>query len=444
MTSSNQRAAKPPNSPTVIDVLENALGDLSDKRVAALGTAELDDLADAVNAFYESWQTPALRTDEVRFYSGGWIAGNFDTESARQYLYTSLLYAPSVIVHDPIAEWFYRERDSLRSPPGIRGARGGIQVQGAEPQLLQGSGYHAFRDQPESSRAFLTRTIGALSPLPPLIRQGIVVPIPLWQLVRQREEAILAAVRHDVRDEAFAELITGATEAPPRTDHIRGAEVTPQGGVAPSDSLRAVIQNPSYFLNKILAIAEATASRYVPPAAIDAALLEHRVRGLAEELRRRDVDLQVVAGLAAADLPFLGSLEPAKIAAIRRDEAAFEDWRAELRTTVRTIESNPSQGDTFASEAREVINDALIPRAREVERAVSRSGAMKAAAKDQAISLGIGVAAVTGAAIVVGAPVAPAALAGLGISAVGRWVYSSLFGRAPSGTHGVLATLIRK
>jgi hypothetical protein len=148
--------------------------------------------------------------------------------------------------------------------------------------------------------------------------------------------------------------------------------------------------------------------------------------------------------MVAADLPFLGSLDPAKIAAIRRDEAAFEDWRAGLRMTVRAIESHLSQGDAFESEAREVINDALRPRIREVERAVSRSRLMKVAAKDQAIALGIGVAAVTGAAIAIGAPVAPAALAGLGISAVGRWVYSSLFGHTPSGTHGILATLIRK
>jgi hypothetical protein len=428
----------------VIDVLENALGDLSGERVGSLGVPELDELAEAVNSFYESWRTPALGTDEVRFYSGGWIAGNLELESARQYLYTSLLYAPSVIVHDPIAEWFYPERDSLRSPPRIRAARGGMQVQGAEPELLRSDGYRVFRDQPERSRAFLTRTLSLLEPLAPLIRQGIAVPIPQWQLVRQREEVILSAVRHDVRDEAIGQLIIAAAEVPPRSDHIRGAEVTPRGGIAPSDSLRAVIQNPAYFLNKTLAIAQATASRYVPPAAIDAALLAHRIRGLAGELRQREIDLQVVAAMVAADLPFLGSLDPAKIAAIRRDEAAFEDWRAGLRMTVRAIESHLSQGDAFESEAREVINDALRPRIREVERAVSRSRLMKVAAKDQAIALGIGVAAVTGAAIAIGAPVAPAALAGLGISAVGRWVYSSLFGHTPSGTHGILATLIRK
>jgi hypothetical protein len=34
---------------TILDVLDNALGELSANRVAALGTAELADLADAVN-----------------------------------------------------------------------------------------------------------------------------------------------------------------------------------------------------------------------------------------------------------------------------------------------------------------------------------------------------------------------------------------------------------
>jgi len=428
---------------TILDVLDNALGELSANRVAALGTAELADLADAVDAFYNAWQSPELGGDELRFYSGGWIAGNFESEDARQYLYTSLLYAPNVIIHDPVAEWFYRDRDRLRSPPAIRAASGGMQVQGAEPTLLEGSGYHAFRDEPERSRIFLTQTISALAALAPLIRVGIVVPIPQWQLVRQREEAILTAVRHDVRDERLAELITGATESPPRSDHIRGMEVAPDSGVAPADALRAVVQNPSYFLSKTLAIAETTSSRYVPPAAIDAALLEYRIRRLGEELRPRDIELQVVASLTAADLPFLGSLEPDTIVAIRRDEAAFDAWRAGLRTTVRAIESNPSQGDAFATEAREVVGDSLIPRAREVKRVVARSTAMKAATKEQTVIFAIGAAAVVGAGIVAGTPVAPS-LAGLGISAVNRWLYSSLVGHSPSGTHGILATLVKK
>ncbi len=435
----------PPPTVSILDVLENALGDLRPKRIAELTPDDLERLAAAVNAFYDAWSTPEIGADELQVYSGGWIAGNAEAEEARQYLYTSLLYAPSVVIHDPIAEWFEPSRDGLQSPPPIRGATGGIEIQGAEPQLLRGDGYFVFRDEPERSREYLGLAVAGLVELSPLIRQGIVIPVPQWRLVRQRQDAILSAVRHDGRDETLAALIAGAADGPPpRSDRIRGMDVTPHGGVIPADAVRAVVQNPSYFLNKTLGIAAATHSRYMPPAPTDAALLDYRMMKLGDELHRKDTDLQVVSGLAAAELPFLGALDAATIAAIRSDEAAFADWRAELRNTARVIESSPSDGEVFAAEAREVLSDALLPRAHEVQRAVSRSSVMKTAARDQSVTMGVSAAAITGAAVVTGTPLTLAALAGIGISAVGRWVYTSTFGHSANGTHGILAKLIKK
>lgn len=91
-----------------------------------------------------------------------------------------------------------------------------------------------------------------------------------------------------------------------------------------------------------------------------------------------------------------------------------------------------------------MISDSLLPRAREIEKATSRSSVMRAAAKDQGVTLGIGTASTIGAALLLGTPIAPAALAGIGISAVSRWTYTSLFGQSPKGTHGVLTTLVRR
>jgi hypothetical protein len=95
-------------------------------------------------------------------------------------------------------------------------------------------------------------------------------------------------------------------------------------------------------------------------------------------------------------------------------------------------------------ESREVIRDALLPRAREVEQAVSRSQRLKTAAAEQGITLGFGAASAVGGAAIVGASVAPAALAGMGITALGRAVDASVFGSKPAGTHAILATLIKK
>ena len=152
----------------------------------------------------------------------------------------------------------------------------------------------------------------------------------------------------------------------------------------------------------------------------------------------------MTASLAAAELPFLDSLDAETIVAIRADAAAFADWRSELRSTARLIERTPAEGDAFVKEAHEVISDSLMPRAREIERAVSKSNVMKSAAAEQGLNLGIGAASLGVPAAIVGAPVAPLAIAGLGLSAVSRWVYSTVFGKSPGGTRGVIATLVRR
>jgi hypothetical protein len=432
------------DTPSIVDVLENILGELTLSHINALTAADMDGLAQAVNVFYEGWRPPPSASDELRLYSGGWIAGNLAADDSRQQLYSSLLYGPAVVMHDPIAEWFDPYRSRIASPPPLRGALGGVQVQGAEPQLMQGDGYHVFSEEPERTRSHLAAAVPLLAELAPLIRRGIVVPIPQWQLVRQHQDGILAAVRHDVQDVGLATLIEAASsEPPPRSDHIRGLDVQPPGGFAAQDRLRAVVQNPAYFLNKTFAIAEATSSRYVPPAPIDAALSAYRIDKLAGELRRKSVDLQVVAALAAADLPFLGELDVKAILAVHDNEPAFAEWRAELRTVARAIETTPSQGAEFVREAGEVISDALLPRARAVQQAVSRSETMKRAAADQAVTFGVGAASITGAAIISGTALAPAALIGLGLSAIGRAVFASVFG-PESTTHGVLTSLVRR
>lgn len=89
-------------SANVIDVLESALGDLSSARLQTLSEDELKSVANAVNDYYVGWPAPATH-DGFRPYSGGWIAGNTEHPAARAYLYASLPYAPTVVLHDPVA-----------------------------------------------------------------------------------------------------------------------------------------------------------------------------------------------------------------------------------------------------------------------------------------------------------------------------------------------------
>lgn len=431
-------------SVTIIDVLEKALGDLSAKRLQELSEPELESLANAVNGYYADWAAPATIDDEFRLYSGGWIAGNTENPAARQYLYTTLLYAPAVVIHDPVADWFDPRRDSVKSVPPIRGRIGGIQIDGSEPTLRRRDGYSTFREEPERSRAHLLAHVPALAELAPLIRRGIVVPIPQWQIVRQHQTGVLSAVGHDVKDPALAELIATSTEPSlPRTDHIRGGELTPNGGVVEADALRAVVQNPAYFLNKTLAIAAATGSRYVPPATPDAGLFGHKIKLLGQELQRRDIDLRVVSALTSTDLPFLTDVDLATMVKIRSNESAFDDWRATLRNVARAIQSLPAGGDEFAAEARGALSDALLPAAKELREAVARSAVMKAAAKQQVVNLGLGAATVAGSSAITGSPLDAATLAPLGLAAIFGWVLQSITGPKPTGSNAVLATLVR-
>lgn len=430
---------------TIIDVLEHELGVLTAERVQQLTPQELDTLADAVNGFYGDWTASPLMDDELRIYSGGWIAGNLEGIEPRQYLLTSLVYAPTVVIHDHIAEWFYPHREALRSPPAIPARQGQMMIQGAEPQLLRGNGFFVFREEPERSREYLAQAIPTMGLLAPLIRSGAVMPVPHLSIMRSQQDAILSAVRHDVQNQEFVGLVANPIDlAPPRSDRIRGMDVMPEGGIAAGHEMRAAGQNPSYFLNKTLAIADAAGSLYVPPAATDAALFDYRVRHLAGDLARKNVDIQIAAGLTVADLPFLGSLDPATLIAIRRDEAAFADWRRELRSIGRLIQGTPADGPVFAREAHDVLSDALLPRVHEIEKAVSRSTAMKAAAKDAGLELGIGAASAVGAALTTGDPLASSTFASLGLSSIARWVYATIFRSVPSGTTGVLATLVKK
>jgi hypothetical protein len=101
---------------TTLEILESALGEFTAERVRALTVQEIDSLAESVAESAEAWRPPNAE-GSFRTYSGGWTAKVLG-ESVDQ-LYTSLVYSPSVVVHDPIAEWFDPFRGQFDNLPGI-------------------------------------------------------------------------------------------------------------------------------------------------------------------------------------------------------------------------------------------------------------------------------------------------------------------------------------
>lgn len=107
---------------SVLDVVENVLGPEygETSRIDAITEEEFDELAERVHQFYRDWEPPSSAEDEFRMYAGGWIAGNYESSYAFDYLKTSLVYANSVVVHNPLAAWFFPRRHLLIKLPRLR------------------------------------------------------------------------------------------------------------------------------------------------------------------------------------------------------------------------------------------------------------------------------------------------------------------------------------
>jgi hypothetical protein len=428
---------------TVLDVLENALeGELTSERAAALTDRDLITLEEVLNEFYSAWQPASSPDSSLRAYPGGWVAANYAAPQARSLLATTLLYFDAVLIHDPVGEWFDRRRDKLTGPPPIR-YRNGAQLQSAEAALMSSDGYHHTRDNPDRTREQLKWMLPMLADFAPLIGSGIVIPFNQIGIVVERQSAILTAVRHDVRDAELIQRIREPIDLQAVTaDYSRGLQLNLQGAgsVFPGDESRLIAQNPSYFLNKTIALADATGSRYTPPAATDTSLYHRRLERAGDELSRRaELDLRVASALTRTELPFVTEIDARTLVEIRQQEDAFGQWRAQLRTVVKQIESAPESGQ-FADEAKEAFDDGFAAVAAEVRRAGSRSQVLRASTRDATINLVTGVA-VAGGAALAGVD-APTAVATASLSAIAQWTLRSLFPPKHSGTRAVIAALM--
>lgn len=436
---------------TIFNLLDAWLqGDLTVERINTLTLDDFDDLADRLDEFYSSVSFD--NNDGELFYSGGWIAGNWGAADVRQYLYSSCLYYPQVAVHDPLAEWFFLHGDRLSSLGALRSVSGRMSVVSGEPDLLKSRGYLATRSELSRVRTEFATRLSDIKGLRSLIESGVVVLISPWHIAREREQSILTAVRHDVRDDELYNFMLAHADALPRADQLRGGSMKPDEGWDRRDIKRAAIQDPSYFYNKTLAISDSIGAKYIPPDMADSALLELKLRQLGGRLAQHDVDLKVVPGIAAADLPFFKDLTSDVLVTIRRDEEAFEDWRRGLRNSMRIVEGLPSRGDDFEIEARQVLSDSLIPLSHEVAQLTARSPYLKKVAGESLLSIGTAVAATVAVQHVMNVPNPDPAAVPVGITTGAlSWLFRSVFrggadDRMPQlvGSKAVMATLVQK
>ncbi len=425
---------------TIVDVLENALdGQLTRERVDLMDSAEIDNLFDAVNCFYDEWRPAPPSDDLLRVHLGGWIARTANLGLARDLLDSALLYAHQVVVYDPVAAYFEPKRSRLRQLPNVQGA--GIESDTAAVNQEAKGGYTYFGDNLEAHRSHVGMAVEQVAALAPLIREGVAVPIPHLRLTLQRQEQIFTAIRHLLRDPDYLALLTNPIDRPALTrddgPNIRFLVTYPR---TKQDKLLQEHGDAAYYLARTLGLAEAAHSSYLPPSGTEWAIYEQRLRRLGKQLSSRGRELYVAPAIVAAELPFLSGIPNKSLIAARQQADGFEHWRAALRRATRQVRSIPADGTEFVDEARRVLHDELGEVAGEVQRLTRRSSTLARSLREQSLNVSTGVAGVAASAALIGKP-APA-VSGIVGTGLMKWLADALLPQPLGGTKGVLAHFI--
>ena len=279
---------------TIVDLVENACDGLpaSEREAAAVAHARTDELTEHVELQYDGWLSPALTPGEMRTN----IAGV--NRRVASLVLAELLYAHTGVIYDPL-EW------------ALRASR---------------------PDAEEVAEALMTVAL-----LAPLIRAGVIIPVPGRRLLEKRADEITAAAWEIVGDPAaFWWGLCGE-------------------GSDPFGQRPLVVAKP-WALH--LAIANATDAHLLPIDQFSYRLHEWTLERTAEQLRVSQQDLLMAPRVFAADLPWLAPTDPRTLIAMREKEDAFEDWRRALRRSTRGLESVPGD-ERFAAEARQAFDDEL-------------------------------------------------------------------------------------
>jgi hypothetical protein len=417
-----------------LDVLENFLGEEPSgdgiRRLTFDQMQELGYLAkQSANA---SLLDPA---PPETYYPGGWLGAHWQYQMMAGDLNLALLYYPRLLVHDPLAEFFFDQHDRLPELRPLHETSSRMIISGGPRMWSQHSSAHMTEDIYESERERLASIVQYVSELSPLLKAGILVCRTQYPTLIAREEAILSSVRHDVRSPTMQEAVRHANAIDPVAtwDTLRGAQITSSTGFRAVDQPWAA-QYEFYFLAKTLAVANQAGAVYIPPAAGDLHLLRQkaRSRNLPQPPGHPRGVLEEVARLVVPDL----QLNARNAVAIRASEEAFDDWRRQLSSLARDASADSPD------EMRQRVEDALVPTIRRLEKASSGSAALRSSLRDTGAYVamsalpGAGAAALTG-----GVPAVAAAAAATG--GVLKWLYDAYKPKKPESHDAVLASLIR-
>ncbi|WP_179012488.1 hypothetical protein [Paenarthrobacter ureafaciens] len=424
---------------TPLEVLRNYFGELPSERamdsLTVEGMEELGDLlvqSAAVSVF-----------DPVppgTYYPGGWLGSGWNEPVFKSDLDLALLYYPRLLVHDPLSGYFFDRFDDLPKMKEIRivssTTRSHLAATYTGPDVFAQHGvYLRHKDEPAHALSWFRRLVLNVVAFAPLIDSGVLILRSQWPTILARHQAIMTSVRHDVRSPQMQAAATADPFNTTRWDNIRGGKVTIPGGIVhPSDAAWET-QDEFLYLAKTLAVADEAGATYVPPNDADFGLVRAkaatgatRIKGLQQQPSKL---LEEVARLVVPNL----ELDAKTALRIRQDEECFDSWRRDLSTLAR--DSKDDSAEDLACR----VDDLLIPRIRDINRALKKSRPLR----DNLVPDGAAVAISAGIGLFAAGPAGAAAGAAIGAApGVFGWLFKAYQRPNLSSSDTVLARLIQK
>lgn len=417
----------------MLDALQDALGAKPERsELATLSVSEVAAIGERLEEFWRQQADEPIPGGGSLI--GGWRSANSSEPAFREDLSDSLLYYPKLMLLDPIADFFHRA-NTLPEPRGIRYRR----RDGQDNTVIAGarlwSSHHTFEslrvEHPDLAASRFAAIVDNLYALEKPIRSGVTVLRSQWPILERRRTQLEAAVRHDV---ASPDLQAFIASIPPDTvgltvwDNLQGLQISADGPVREADE-RWVAEPFFFYIDKMLAVADAYGAQYVAANEQDLELLRRKVtvglhRSHPGAMLREVADIVV----PSVDVPIR------QAAAIRANSSDFDDWRSALRTIQR-------DGSADTPEVlRERVEDTLRPRVNQVRRELE-SSSLKELVRRDGVDLIIDGAFGMAATILTHDPIATVgATVGAGIT---QWILKAYTRPKPSGADAVLATLLR-
>jgi hypothetical protein len=421
---------------TVLDVIENALGERGDRRAwDKLTRVQLEDLRDRLLEFSQADAERA--TPEGTQVLGGMFSRYWEDPIARAELSDALLYYPQLLVLDPFADFFADTSvlPSLRDLRYSRNGRESMRISAGGAIWAHADSAERFGDDWGGVAARLSEICRNLYELEVPIRSGVIILRNQWAVLRRRRSALETSVRFDARSERMQTVMRSLQEEDARLplwDNLRGFHITGSGQLNPADRAWE-FQHFFFYLAKTLAIADSAQATYAPSWPGDLALLKAKVNATPTA----GYPPQVLAQVSSIILPAT-DVSIREAAAIRASSADFADWRAQLRAFAREA------GAATPRELEERAKDVFEPQVRRVERELSgqKQRATKSAVTELLLygTISTAATAATSESLAFGAAVGAAAAATTGVVS---WIRNAYRKPQLHGADAVLAILTR-